>query len=460
MAQCPASFVTSTLITHLILSCLLLFAVQHKTTLLANLPFSVAIACHHTSNSEKARKELSESNVVVATHGSAMDLLNHYGDIFNFSRINLLVVDECHYASGNHRYTHIMQRHYHALPKDQRPRVLGLTASLFVNVRKSVDDEKLEKMLRELESTLDCTLATFTSLNNLEEENVASPKTESERRGSSDFIAKKISSAEERVIHYHSSHPSNPLPSLHDLNLHESRVGEFKQLQRVYIDLGPKVTAVYSSTLFREVSRNKWLNETHEEFEAVKTHLLGISEFCLRKCENCPDGGRTEKLAVLEELLEDLVEGGSKSSGGKADKDPVGVVFVDMRITALALYDYFRARKRGLEEGTWQRVGQSTWSRRKKPNECHKTEDNRRSGIDDPIDQAIRDAVMTGMPEGLGLNHLGFLSDSCVDAIDADTSMEYPSDNTTESKAKSSLRCEVLVRLVRYPSFNLLSLSP
>lgn len=71
---------------------------------------------------------------------------------------------------------------------------------------------------------------------------------------------------------------------------------------------------------------------------------------------NDSSGGRTEKLAVLEQLLEDIIE-------SKGAKNTVGVVFVDRRITALALYDYFRHRDKGIDEGNWIRVKDTKYNR-------------------------------------------------------------------------------------------------
>ena len=88
----------------------------------------------------------------------------------------------------------------------------------------------------------------------------------------------------------------------------------------------------------------------------AKKHLLCISQFCKKLCENDPDGGRTEKLAVLEQLLEDIIE-------SKGAANTVGVVFVDRRITALALYDYFRNRDKCIEKGDWIRVKDTKYNR-------------------------------------------------------------------------------------------------
>jgi hypothetical protein len=53
---------------------------------------------------------------------------------------------------------------------------------------------------------------------------------------------------------------------------------------------------------------------------------------------------------ALEEQLERLIE----KNGGA---DTVGLVFVDRRITALALHAFFRHRQNAIDQGTWTRAG-------------------------------------------------------------------------------------------------------
>lgn len=74
-------------------------AVQQSSTLRANLPYTVATACHTAVCSEKSRSELALAQIVVTTHGCALDLLRHYSDIFTLERVSLLCIDECHYAA-------------------------------------------------------------------------------------------------------------------------------------------------------------------------------------------------------------------------------------------------------------------------------------------------------------------------------------------------------------------------
>ena len=90
---------------------------------------------------------------------------------------------------------------------------------------------------------------------------------------------------------------------------------------------------------------------------SVRKHLLMIVSICEELCKQDADGGRTEKLATLEEILEMEVE-------YNGTENAVGVVFVDRRITALALHNYFKEREKALDQGLkWPRVADSRWSR-------------------------------------------------------------------------------------------------
>lgn len=223
-------------------------ATQHTTTLQANLPYTVATACHNSTKANGSRERMAETNILVATHGAARDLFMHYGDMFSFDRINLLVVDECHYTSGEHGYATIMRNFYHRLPREKRPRVLGLTASPLVNIKSDVDDDKLGQMLRELEQRLDSRLASLTKIME------------------TDDMGYEIQDAEERCVHYHRTNNFAMLPSHEGIGLHESRVKEFNQFLDLYHDLGPKVTSIYSATVAREISMNRYDEESKEQF--------------------------------------------------------------------------------------------------------------------------------------------------------------------------------------------------
>lgn len=186
----------------------------------------------------------------------------HYADMFQISRFNLLVIDECHYATGNHAYAVILNKFYHSTPKEERPRVLGLTASPLVNVKENHSDEQLAVMLSNLENTLDASLAPTSGL-------------------VSEFgLGLLMKSAQERVVDYHGTNVGRAIPSADNLDLHESRYREFRQLNQLYTDLGPLVLTLYCTTLVRELSRNEFENETAQQFNRAVNHLRHIATFC------------------------------------------------------------------------------------------------------------------------------------------------------------------------------------
>ena len=248
----------------------------------------------------------------------------HYGDMFYMGRFNLVVVDECHYCVGNHPYSIIMKQFYHALPKEKRPHVLGLTASPLLNVRDTHSDEELEAMLRSLEVTMDSTLVSV----------------ESSWMGEQ-FRKQTIL---EQVVEYKGCNTGRWLPPADNLSLHPSRFREFRQLQELYRDLGPLPVSLYCQAVRRELSRNEFENESPQEFAVALSHLDSLVQFCEQECHTFLHHGRTDKLVALEEILEAEIE----RHGGS---DPVGLVFTARRVTAVALCNYFQWRNQKLDEG-------------------------------------------------------------------------------------------------------------
>ncbi|KAF9904462.1 Dicer-like protein 1 [Linnemannia zychae] len=68
-------------------------------------------------------------DVVVVTAQILLDLFRH--GFVQMSRVNLLIFDECHHARKDHPFCCIMKEFYHVsdLPRNQRPKVFGMTAS-------------------------------------------------------------------------------------------------------------------------------------------------------------------------------------------------------------------------------------------------------------------------------------------------------------------------------------------
>ena len=110
----------------------------------------VGLACASTFNNPDS---LVSCRVLVATHGAYLQLLRHYGDLFNLERVDLLILDECHHCTKNAPYAILMREYYHPLVEESRPRVLGLTASPLINVKVKHTEEQLLGQLDTLEAT-------------------------------------------------------------------------------------------------------------------------------------------------------------------------------------------------------------------------------------------------------------------------------------------------------------------
>ncbi|CAI4229108.1 unnamed protein product [Auanema sp. JU1783] len=111
------------------------------------------------SEKKKFTDFLEAHNVIVLTAQILLNLLHHA--FVDLSSIAVLIFDECHHAlSAQHPYHGIMKK-YREIPKDERPRMLGLTASL---INDKTPPSKLERKLRKLEKVLDSAIETSSNL--------------------------------------------------------------------------------------------------------------------------------------------------------------------------------------------------------------------------------------------------------------------------------------------------------
>lgn len=74
---------------------------------------------------------------------------------FSLKQCNLLIFDECHHARAQHPYVSIMQEFYHSTPVSERPRFLGLTASVVFSLTENATEENCQNELKSLEKILD-----------------------------------------------------------------------------------------------------------------------------------------------------------------------------------------------------------------------------------------------------------------------------------------------------------------
>ena len=95
-------------------------------------------------NVQRWEKEISEHEILIFIAEKFLNLLQ--GGTFDLTRVNLLIMDECHHASGDDQYARILKSHYHLCASP--PLLLGLTASIS---SQKIQPSKLPRVARELE---------------------------------------------------------------------------------------------------------------------------------------------------------------------------------------------------------------------------------------------------------------------------------------------------------------------
>ncbi|KAL7572338.1 hypothetical protein ACA910_021553 [Epithemia clementina (nom. ined.)] len=298
---------------------------QQTSTLKANLPLTIGTAFRATVNSESSRQQLARCDLLVATHGAYLDLLLHFGDLFALEQVQLLIMDECHNCVKNSPYATLMRDFYHPLRTEKRPRVMGLTASPLINIKKNCGEEDLAMKLNELETTLDARVIPLTDLG-LEQDDIPA------------FLRKD---AQEEIVTYQSSRLSRRI-TLDEPNwseylaragLNRSREKEFRQVQCLYDELGPHVTQLFCRRLRGDITRNMYEQETEDQFHRAHEFLRTVLTYCQKLCRLHPGEKFTPKLRALHSLLNQQLD---------QRPDAVGLVFVQRRVTALALHEHFR----------------------------------------------------------------------------------------------------------------------
>ena len=293
-------------------------AVQHTETMSTHLALDVKTASKDTVEAVKSRAKLVDCQVLVATHGAYLELLKHYGDAFSINKLHLIIVDECHHCTGKSPYVSIFRHFYHETPRQDRPRVLGLTASPLINFKSSAPRSKVDELLQDLESMLDSKIVSMKELG-IPESDVAS------------YLNRDV---QETIVRYSSSASvqTKRLPPYDPNYIHKSRKKELEQLEQMCFDLGCLPVGLYCETTIQEMKRNEYEEESIEKFEAVIGYLRRVQKWCIAQSDTMK---RTEKLIKLEKLL--------KAEFTK-DSSAVGLLFVERRITAVALNIYFRSQ--------------------------------------------------------------------------------------------------------------------
>ncbi|RWS31367.1 endoribonuclease Dicer-like protein [Leptotrombidium deliense] len=101
-------------------------------------------------------EELKKNHVLVMTAEIFRMMITH--GIMSLSKVNLLILDEAHWAIGDHPYKEIMRCFDNC---DEPPRILGLTASL---INRKAKPKDIRKLIADLERTLKAKCETASDL--------------------------------------------------------------------------------------------------------------------------------------------------------------------------------------------------------------------------------------------------------------------------------------------------------
>ncbi|XAR57556.1 Ribonuclease III [Bertholletia excelsa] len=109
-------------------------------------------------------KEVNEHDVLIMTPQILLDALRKA--FLSFEIVCLMIIDECHHATGNHPYAKIMKEFYHK--SGNKPKIFGMTASTIIGKGVSSPMD-CKGQISELESILDSQIYTMDDKVELEE---------------------------------------------------------------------------------------------------------------------------------------------------------------------------------------------------------------------------------------------------------------------------------------------------
>ena len=145
---------------------------QQFAVLEANIDQPIARLCGDVNfdpNSAEYWEQLfQEHRVVVCTAEILHQCLRRA--FITMSRINLVIFDEAHHCKKEHPYARIVKDFYIHTPRDDRPRLFGMSAS------PADTKENIEDAAAQLENLLHCKIATASDLLILQRYNLGQPK--------------------------------------------------------------------------------------------------------------------------------------------------------------------------------------------------------------------------------------------------------------------------------------------
>lgn len=286
--------------------------------------------------------EFVKSQVLVMTPDVFRLIIQH--GFLALSRVNLLVLDECHRAVKQHTYREVM-RCMDVVPAADRPRILGLTASVLNSKAK---EREVERRIRDLEAALSARVLTVSNQQSMS----------------------RYGTKPKEVLVEHLAHQSSPgcssveLPRAVRVRGTTSQGQELDRRQGslvgVLLNLGPWCASLAASIIMDEARHmldgqddTKVLYEVEaslEWFDEARKRLKRCIDEATSSSSSsaCPPKEEHPLLALASAKLRRLLEILWCFRPGESTRPPeahplCGIVFVKERIVARVLSGWLRA---------------------------------------------------------------------------------------------------------------------
>ncbi|XP_050534312.1 endoribonuclease Dicer-like isoform X2 [Daktulosphaira vitifoliae] len=294
-------------------------------------------------------KIIDDCHIMVMTAQIYLNNLHH--GYMKINDANLLIFDECHHAKANHPFRQIMQVYHDDSKKENRPRILGLTATLINSNCKNIKNE-----LATLQLTFNATIQTRYN----ENIKLFSTKPDSQvclydkftLNTEQMFISERLNSFAEKLKRILTTPNNEPIVEdkeiFHMENLKQATknlANFFLDIDVNYLDSGTYIGFLATWHYIIEIEKKKKLSEDGDKFiifSLVLSELVIIRKLFsdyIKKHSKSTEGS----LALIENSSPKLLKLISFLKNVK--RDDSCLIFVDRRSTAKLLYHFIKELK-------------------------------------------------------------------------------------------------------------------
>ena len=281
-----------------------------------------------------------------------LDLLNRA--VIKPRQLNLIVIDECHHATKNDPYVQIMKVIKDA-PANERPRILGLSASLLA---KKVKPGELKKGVKGLEEILMSCARTSQDLKEVIEHATAPNERISNYSSDMDSVSLELKNVIDGPLKFLQMKWASGGKKFPIGNVAKNLL---EDLMSILTDLGSASAAEFVQEALREMRKAMATRGSKESYDYALgtlglTHLTIFDIKCREFKEKYGKLGDSDKVKMLLLILGDIAvqhddlsesEGSPKSEEKPIKKEELrGIIFVERRYTASSLSKLIRRKRK------------------------------------------------------------------------------------------------------------------